>query len=53
MGFNVVPTEQEIEDIEAKTLQDKTDKEILRWDNLNKRVFMDLILSININTTTS
>ena len=49
-GFDIVPTEQDIIDIEAKQSQDEMDKKIIQLDKLNRQAFMDLILSINTNT---
>ena len=45
--FDVVPTHQEVEDIQAKSTKTEDDKKILKLDKLNKKCFMDLMLSMN------
>ena len=50
--FDNVPTKKEIEDIEAKTLKEEADEEILKLDKLNKQTFMGLVLSIDTTMTT-
>ena len=50
-GFNKVPTEKPIEDIEANASIEEADEKILKLDKPNKQTSMDLVLSIN--TTTS
>ena len=51
-GFDKVPTEKEIEDIEAKASKEEADKKILKLDKLNRQASMDLVLSIDTTTTT-
>ena len=51
-GFDKVPTEKEIEDIETKASKEEADKKILKLDKLNRQASMDLVLSIDTTTTT-
>ena len=50
-GFDEVPTEKEVEDIESKVSKEEADKKIIKLDRLNKQAFMDLVPSINTTTT--
>jgi len=49
-GFDVVPTSQAIETIEAKPSTTDEEKKLLKLDKLNKQGFMDLVLSMNTTT---
>ena len=50
-GFDVVPTEDEVAAAEAEVSKTETDQNILKLDKLNKQAYMELILSIDITTT--
>ena len=47
-----MPTEKEIEDIEAKVSKEEAEEKILKLDKLNKQAFVDLVLSINTTKNT-
>ena len=49
-GFDKVPTEKEIEDIEANASNEEADEKILKLDKLITQAFMNLVLSINTTT---
>ena len=50
VGYDKIPTKQEIDAIEAKSTQDDDDKKVLAVHKLNKKGFMLLTLSIDTET---